>query len=113
MKYRLLGNTGLEVSEIALGTVELGMNYGFRGSTRYQQPEPQEAIRVLHRAVEAGVNLIDTAPSYGAAEELIGEAFSGKSERPYIASKVMIPLDKLESLNSSQLRSEIIRSVEA
>ena len=47
---RSLGSTGFSVSEIALGTVELGMEYGFRGSAHYQPPEPQEAVRLLRAA---------------------------------------------------------------
>ena len=50
MRNRSLGSTGVEVSEIALGTVELGLQYGFRDSAHYQQPDPEAAIRLLRVA---------------------------------------------------------------
>lgn len=112
MKYRLLGKTGLEVSEITLGTVELGLNYGFRGADHYQQPEPEEAIRLLHRAVDSGINLIDAAPSYGTAHQLIGKAFGGRSKHPYVASKVVVPSDRLDSLSPTQLCHQLFESIE-
>ena len=93
MRNRPLGCTGLQVSEIALGTVELGMQYGFRGSAHYQPPDPQEAIRLLRSAFDSGITLIDTAPSYGTAEALIGRAFAGMANRPLITTKVIIPDD--------------------
>ena len=93
MRNRSLGSTGVEVSEIALGTVELGLQYGFRDSAHYQQPDPDAAIRLLRVAFDSGITLIDTAPTYGTAEELIGRAFAGMSERPLIATKVIVPDD--------------------
>ncbi len=93
MRNRPLGCTGLQVSEIALGTVELGMEYGFRGSSHYQPPDAREAIRLLRYAFDSGITLIDTAPSYGAAEALIGRAFAGMANRPLITTKVSIPDD--------------------
>ena len=79
------------LSRLALGTVELGIDYGFRNSTRYARPDTSEAIRVLHRAVDLGSNALDTARSYGASEELIGRAFAGRGHRPWIATKVALP----------------------
>ena len=93
MRNRSLGSTGVEVSEIALGTVELGLQYGFRDSPHYQQPDPDAAIRLLRLAFDCGITLVDTAPTYGTAEELIGRAFAGMSKRPLIATKVIVPDD--------------------
>lgn len=87
MRYRPLGNTGLLVSEIALGTVELGMDYGFRGSDHYARPDRQEAERILHRAVETGINLFDTARAYGDAEAIIGKVLPALNPRPYVTTK--------------------------
>jgi 1-deoxyxylulose-5-phosphate synthase len=95
VKVRPLANTGYRISEIALGTVELGMEYGFRGSEGYRPPSPADAIRLLRRAFDLGVTLFDTAPTYGASEALIGRAFDNASERPYISTKVIIPEDGL------------------
>lgn len=91
MEYQQLGNTGLLVSRVALGTVELGMDYGFRGSEHYRRPDPQEATRVFHRALDLGINLIDTARGYGTSAELIGKALKDRPGDVVMASKVAIP----------------------
>jgi 1-deoxyxylulose-5-phosphate synthase len=91
MKTRPLGTTGLVVSEIALGTVELGMDYGFRGSaTHWQRPGQAEALALMRRAMEAGITLFDTARAYGDAEQVIGRALPELPARPILASKVQI-----------------------
>jgi aryl-alcohol dehydrogenase-like predicted oxidoreductase len=91
---RPLGRTGLQVSEIALGAVELGMDYGFRGSEgHWRRPEESEAKRLLARALELGINLFDTARAYGDAEEIIGRALPELPARPLLASKVQIRPD--------------------
>jgi aryl-alcohol dehydrogenase-like predicted oxidoreductase len=98
---RPLGDTDIAVSEVALGTVELGMDYGFRGTTAYQRPGRREAISLVRRAVERGINLIDTAPVYGESETIIGEALQGLADRPYIATKVTVPATGKSSVESS------------
>ncbi|MEO7650868.1 MAG: aldo/keto reductase [Bryobacteraceae bacterium] len=85
-----LGNTGIELSPIAVGTVELGIDYGFPGTDHYRRPAAEAAVALLHHAVDAGVTLIDTAPTYGNAETLVGQALSGMSRRPHVASKLII-----------------------
>jgi aryl-alcohol dehydrogenase-like predicted oxidoreductase len=122
MKYKPLGDTGLEVSEISLGTVELGLDYGFPGTAHFQKPTTQEAVRLLHRAVDSGINLIDTARIYGDAEEIIGIALQEMTHRPYVASKVVIPADPgyagpfpappRRNMGFKQLRHEIMGSIE-
>lgn len=93
MEYRTLGKTGWKVSALALGTVELGLDYGFTGSAHYQRPSREDAIRVVRRAVELGINLIDTARAYGDAEEIIGQAVEGVDPQPLIATKFALPAD--------------------
>jgi aryl-alcohol dehydrogenase-like predicted oxidoreductase len=88
MKKRQLGRTGLAVSEIALGTVELGLDYGIGAGRGGLQPAEQEAARLLHFALDHGVNLIDTARAYGEAEGIIGRALRGRREEYVLASKV-------------------------
>ncbi len=112
MEYRQLGSTGLRVSGVALGTVELGMDYGFRGSEHYRRPNPQEAIRIVHRALDLGINLIDSARAYGTSEELIGKALKSRPAGVVIASKVGIPDDD-ENVGSKQIREAILGSIEA
>lgn len=81
MDYRLLGRTGVRVSALCLGTVYFGS----------QTPEA-EAIRVVHAALDLGINFIDTAeiymrPHYGAAEATLGRALQGRRHRVVLATK--------------------------
>jgi aryl-alcohol dehydrogenase-like predicted oxidoreductase len=87
MRYRPLGNTGMLVSEVALGTAALGLDYGFRNSSHYAAPSEREVHRILHRAVECGINLFDTARSYGEAETRIGQVLGELRPRPLVATK--------------------------
>ncbi len=72
MKYRELGKTGLCVSEIGLGALEIGRDWGFDYRPRWAKASAEEAMAVLHTALESGINLIDTAPAYQQSEERIG-----------------------------------------
>lgn len=85
MRTSIFGSTGLTVSALGLGTVELGMPYGLG---RPAPPDDDSCIRLLRHAVDRGVSFIDTAAAYGRSEELIGRAFGGRRERPVIATKV-------------------------
>ncbi|MBM3262953.1 MAG: aldo/keto reductase [candidate division Zixibacteria bacterium] len=89
MQYRRLGRTGLLVSEISLGTVELGLDYGIRTEAGTNQPTPAEAERLLHHAVDIGINFLDTAAAYGTSETLIGKALRDRRSEIYIATKCM------------------------
>lgn len=82
MEMRPLGRTGLEVSAIGLGTAVYGGIFGKRGET--------ELVSTLHRAIDAGINLIDTAPSYGEgrAEELLGRHLGQRREAVVLITKV-------------------------
>ncbi len=86
MEYRQLGRSGLRVSSLTLGTMTFGGSGGFRdvGTT-----DVDGARRQLDMALDAGVNLIDTADIYsdGAAEEILGRALDGRRERLLLATK--------------------------
>jgi len=69
MRYRMLGKTGLKVSELSFGCASLGQSYAGR-----KAPSRKDAIRLLRKAYDAGINFFDTAPSYGDSEEILGEA---------------------------------------
>lgn len=86
MRVTTLGSTGLKVSTLGLGTVELGMPYGLGKAS---PPDDEACIRLLHQAVDRGVCFIDTAAAYGRSEELIGRAFAGRAG-PVIATKVTL-----------------------
>ena len=81
MRYRRLGNTELEVSEISFGTWAIGGSWG--------KTNDEESLAGLHRAMEAGVNFFDTADVYGNghAEQLLAKATKGREDEVYIATK--------------------------
>ncbi|MFD0693684.1 aldo/keto reductase [Paenibacillus sp. GCM10027628] len=82
MKYRPLGNTGLEVSKLSFGASSLG--------SVFRQTDDAEAIRTVHVAIDAGINYIDVSPYYGAtkAETVLGKAISQMSrENFYLSTK--------------------------
>jgi aryl-alcohol dehydrogenase-like predicted oxidoreductase len=79
MRYQKLGRTGLMVSELCLGTMTFG-----------QQVNEAEAQKIIKRALEAGVNFIDTADQYvdGRTEEIVGRALKGERDSVVLATKV-------------------------
>src|SRR5215208_1114535 len=82
MEQRLLGRTGVHVSPLCLGA----MMFGAWGETDHD-----ESIRIIHRALDAGVNFVDTADVYarGESEEIVGKALSGgRRENVILATKV-------------------------
>ncbi|MCZ6677721.1 MAG: aldo/keto reductase [Candidatus Poribacteria bacterium] len=80
MKYRTLGRTGLQVSEVSLGGAYL------MGSEADRAQESTNAV--IQRALKFGINYIDTAPLYGRSEELLGVAVEGVNQSFHIATKV-------------------------
>jgi aryl-alcohol dehydrogenase-like predicted oxidoreductase len=83
MRYRKLGKTGYEVSEIGYGAWGIGGNL-WQGGT------DDESLRALRRAIDLGVNFIDTALAYGSghSEKLVGQVVKEASHRVYVATKV-------------------------
>jgi aryl-alcohol dehydrogenase-like predicted oxidoreductase len=78
--YRAFGRTGVKVSSLALGT----MMFGERGNRDHD-----DSIRVIHRALDAGINLVDTADVYsqGESEEIVGKALVGRRDDVVLATK--------------------------
>ena len=70
MKQRTLGRTGLQVSELSLGGLFLAAWFA----------DPEQSAATVRRAVELGVNYIDTAPGYGNSEEVLGQASAALGE---------------------------------
>jgi len=82
MKYRTLGNTGLEVSALSFGASSLG--------SVFRDTDEGESIRTVHEAVDAGINLIDVSPYYGLtkAEAVLGKALVDiPRDRYYLSTK--------------------------
>ncbi|MGV9845541.1 aldo/keto reductase [Streptomyces fungicidicus] len=85
MQYRTLGRTGVQVSTLALGA----MNFGAIGRTGQE-----EATAIVDAALEAGVNVIDTADMYGGgeSEEMVGKAIAGRRDDIVLATKATMPM---------------------
>jgi 1-deoxyxylulose-5-phosphate synthase len=109
MNRRRLGNTDLEVSELGLGTVEIGLDYGIPANGDNVRPAEQDAIRLLNEALDLGVTFIDTARVYGTSEELIGKALQHRRKEYVLATK-LAPI-RTEDLISSGLRDQVRASV--
>lgn len=87
MKKRPLGNTGLFVSEIAFGGVEIGMPYGIGVKDVADMLSEPEAINLLHTALDSGINFFDTARMYGESEAIMGKAFKQRRDEVVICTK--------------------------
>ncbi|MBQ0897568.1 aldo/keto reductase [Micromonospora sp. U56] len=85
MQYRTLGRTGVQVSTLVLGA----MNFGRIGNTTQE-----EATAIVDAALEAGINLIDTADAYsgGQSEEMVGKAIAGRRDDIVLATKATLPM---------------------
>lgn len=118
MVPRRLGNTGIKVSPIGLGTVKLGRRTGVKYPAGYELPTDDEVQDLLSNALGLGVNLFDTAPAYGSSERRIGafvkehredlvlstkcgEVFDGESSR-WDFSRVALEEQIAQSLTSMQ-----------
>ena len=111
MNYRCLGRTGLHVSEIGLGTVELGLDYGVPVAGEHLRPPEEQATGLLNRALDLGVNFIDTARAYGASEEVIGRALKTRRHEYILATK-LAPI-KEEGQADDALRAQVRASIAA
>ncbi len=87
MDYHTLGRTGLRVSSLGLGTVELGIDYGIDAPGHFGQPAVADAIRLVHAALDAGINYVDTARAYGESEKVLGSALDGRRDQVVLATK--------------------------
>jgi aryl-alcohol dehydrogenase-like predicted oxidoreductase len=78
--YRPFGRTGVQVSALVLGA----MNFGGRGN-----PSHEDGVRIIHRALDAGINIIDTADVYsqGESEVIVGKALAGRRDDVFLATK--------------------------
>ena len=104
MEQRRLGSTGVWVSELCLGTMMFG---------EWGTKDHNESIRVIHRALDAGITFVDTADVYSAGESevIVGKALTGRRDDIVLATKAFMPMsDNLNHRGSS--RRWIIREVE-
>ena len=104
MQHRPLGRTGVSVSQFCLGTMMFGS---------WGNPDHDESIRIIHAALDAGINFIDTADVYGAgeSEEIVGKALAGRRDDVVLATKFHNPMgDDLNQRGNS--RRWIMRAFE-
>ena len=104
MDYRPLGRTGVQVSQLCLGT----MMFGAWGNTDHD-----DSIRIIHRALDAGVNFVDTADVYsaGESEEIVGKALKGRRDDVVLATKFFMPMGD-DSNRRGGSRRWIVKAVE-
>jgi aryl-alcohol dehydrogenase (NADP+) len=82
VQYRTLGRTGIKVSPYALGTLTLATAMG---------NDPADSARIIHKALDSGINVIDTADAYGDSEEVVGKALQGRRDHVVLATKFSRP----------------------
>lgn len=85
MDYRPLGRTGVQVSPLCLGAMMFGP---------WGNDDRADSIRIIHRALGAGINFVDTADVYstGVSEEIVGEALQGRRDDVFLATKFFMPM---------------------
>src|SRR6202047_847904 len=85
MIHRTLGRTGVEVSPLCLGAMMFGA---------WGNPDHDNSIRVIHAALDAGINFVDTADVYssGESEQIVGKALLGRRDDVVLATKVHYPM---------------------
>ncbi|ERK71816.1 aldo/keto reductase [Leifsonia aquatica] len=105
MQYRTLGRTGVQVSPLCLGAMMFGP---------WGNDDRADAIRIIHRALDAGINFIDTADVYsgGVSEEIVGEALAGRRDDVFLATKFFMPMDADDPNQRGGSRRWIMREVE-
>ena len=104
MTHRPLGRTGVKVSPLCLGAMMFGA---------WGNPDHDEGVRIIHAALDAGINFIDTADVYsrGESEEIVGKALAGRRDEVVLATKVHGTMgDDVNQFGNS--RRWIIREVE-
>jgi aryl-alcohol dehydrogenase (NADP+) len=84
MQYRNLGRTGIKVTPYGLGALMFATQVG--------NSDPEDSIRIIHKALDSGINLIDTADAYGDSEEIVGRALKGRREHVVLTTKVSRPM---------------------
>ncbi|MBN1823391.1 MAG: aldo/keto reductase [Endomicrobiales bacterium] len=112
MNRNRIGRTGLEFTEFGLGTWVFGGG-GWKHSGGPQ--DDRESVAVIRKALELGINWIDTAPIYGLghAEEVVGRALKGVTDRPCVATKFGLVWDAGRNMSFCLKRESVIREAEA
>src|SRR6266705_2423838 len=112
LKTSQLGGTGLEITRVGFGAWAIGGG-GWEFGWGPQQDE--ESIAAIHRALDLGVNWIDTAAAYGfgRSERVVGRALEGVTERPHVFTKASLLDDGTGHVRHSLKRDSVLREAEA
>src|SRR2546428_2339747 len=104
MELRTLGRTGVQVSPLCLGAMMFGA---------WGNEDHDESIRIIHRALDAGINFVDTADvySHGESEEIVGKALAGRRDDVVLATKVHATMGDDPNMRGNS-RRWIVREVE-
>ncbi len=94
---RPLGQTDINVSALGLGTVKFGRNEGVKYPQGFEIPDMTDLAALLEQAKKLGVNVLDTAPSYGQSEERLGALLKGQRDQWVIAGKAGEDFDNGQS----------------
>ena len=107
MRYKLLGNSGLRVSELCLGTMTFGEDWGWGASK-------EDSRAIFEAYLEAGGNFIDTANFYtgGASERFVGEFIASERDRFVVATKYTLTMRPGDPNASGNHRKNMVQSVE-
>ncbi|MFB7336948.1 aldo/keto reductase [Streptomyces adustus] len=105
MQYRPLGRTGVQVSPLCLGAMMFGP---------WGNEDEADSVRIIHRALDAGINFLDTADVYsgGASEDIVGKALKDRREDVVLATKFFMPMSQNDPNARGGSRRWIIREVE-
>jgi aryl-alcohol dehydrogenase-like predicted oxidoreductase len=105
MNHRPLGHTGVHVSPLCLGAMMFGP---------WGNEDEADSTQIIHRALDAGINFVDTADVYsaGVSEEIVGKALKGRRDEVVLATKFFMPMSQDDPNRRGGSRRWIIRAVE-
>ncbi|MBM7440525.1 aryl-alcohol dehydrogenase-like predicted oxidoreductase [Streptomyces sp. HB132] len=105
MQYRPLGRTGVQVSPLCLGAMMFGP---------WGNDDASDSVRIIHRALDAGINFVDTADVYsgGVSEEIVGKAIEDRREGVFLATKFFMPMHQDDPNRRGGSRRRTMRAVE-
>jgi aryl-alcohol dehydrogenase-like predicted oxidoreductase len=115
MRLRQIGDTGVWVSALGLGTVKLGRNEGVKYPEQFVIPDDRQARDLLAKARELGINLLDTAPAYGNSEQRLGTLLKHQRHDWVICTKVGEEFEQGQShydFTPGHLRHSVERSLQ-
>jgi len=102
MQYRTLGGTGIKVTPYALGAMMIATRQG---------NDADDSIRIIQKAVDSGINLVDTADAYADSEDIVGRALQGRRDSVVLATKVGRPVGE-DPAHQGASRRWIMKAVE-